>query len=314
MKQRTIAGLLILSAIIILVVMAPFIQQQVVKGYISGYGGVETTLTDVYTPDGLGYGTETTGPTIWKYDSDFGVFDDRTGVTWNVGESNEGSLVKYFDDINQTTDNGDGTYTTKFWSAQVLPVTLGVSARTSGVGLAQERDMVATFRVSKNDFSFFTDADLFETFVFRVATVDPIIDDSQLIEGSPSAGGVPLDLTPVGTFKTPAWLLAAGYSANLDNTDAVTFQLTLDFAQCQSFGLARTGEVEVSWSLRIDMLCIGYWEYTGDNLDFEGKGTDNWFGWLADLFLPLLALGSTVIVAIAVVVIGLVIIIYGRKR
>ena len=315
MKGSHKKGLLILTGLVVVLILAmPYIQIEITKGYISGYGGIETKLVNVYTPDGLASGSEKVGPTTWKYDADFGFLDDRTGITWMVGESNEGSPIKYLDDIEQSIDNQDGTYTKRTWSSQVIPVTLGVTARTSGVGLAQEKNMVATLQVSKNDFSFFVDADFFESFVFRVATVNSIIDDSSLIEGSPSAGGVPLDLTRVGSFITPAWLIGAGYSANLDYTDAVTFELTVDFAQPQSFGIIRLGEVEVTWSLQIDMLCIGYWEYTGPNLDYDPKGDDNWFAWLGDLFLPLLALGSTVIVAIAVVVIGLVIIIYGRKR
>lgn len=300
--------------VVAMVIVAVLVSSWVISGdiLITGYGGLTTEIIDV-EGDGVitNNGLAATVDKVAFYNP-WPLTTDPTGVKLEVqGRANILETIVERPTVVDVIDNGDGTFTEKTYEVKITKYSIGITARTEGVGLDTAYGMTFTIKVQENQFDVFSEADDCRAYILEIYTTD-VVDDTTLMEGIPASIGYYFPMTSLSIDDdVPSWIREGGYQASLSALESVSFDIVVSHAQPNSWLGGYRTENSMSWDIGIDMLTFGYWEQTGPNRNFTPPPSDKtlWdmliMGFLdgLDQMGPLLAMVTIIAVAVVIVVV-----------
>ena len=197
-------------------------------------------------------------------------------------------------------------------SARIVPMVMGVTVRTFGIGADPIRDIIFTIRIQENDFNMFEGADETIAYMIDVYLIEAIKTTStQLMQLAPSTGGVSVPSDAIGTNPVPLWVTEGSslidYHIPVTHSEVLSY-LTVTYAQPSwpLFG-ART-EQEASWNIGVDVLVFGHWVVEGELPDFQPQDTpDAWDELVLALGDMFGAIGVGLIAIIVIIVLVIII-------
>ena len=164
-------------------------------------------------------------------------------------------------------------------TVKIVPMVMGITVRTYGVGDNPIIDIIFTVRIQENDFSYFGDADEAMAYIVAVYLIDPPqTTHDQNIQVSPSTGGAEPSSSTHGTNPVPAWIneAAGEISYNIPSQASVVHsEFVVTKAVPNLAFLAPREENEATWNVGVDVLIFGKWSVEGELPDFDPKDAPN---------------------------------------
>ena len=290
-KGKPIIIVLFIAALIVFVGLGlgrvrPFI--------ISGYDGVTAKFVDIEH----NYHTEIPQVTIGVTTAtlDFLPFDAAafvpTGVRAELGQPQYiGQRDDYYRNIS-VVNHAAKTNVTEYWEAHVVDMIMSVTFKTTGTGLAPITDVVFWVELEENPYSVFTAADDAIAFILEVYTTQPAtINNLQLNDVEPAAGGTTIDMTSLEKADIPDWILDSGYTGKITDLKRVKFPLKIIKMQPTNLALIRQVEGQVTFHLHIDVLLFGHWELLGQYKEYIPPDLPDETDLLGDLIAFLMQTG-----------------------
>lgn len=320
-NKPVIYGLLIIGVLLVGMMAA---STSMFGAYtISSYGGMVAEITDASIPK---MGSEDVN---WEEISIEGTiaYVDRTqmdGPTdWTkiscelTGDVSEGEkdLLERFDRI---TDNGDGTETIEYIDVYEVSLDFHVVVKTvAGSGLFALEDITFEITVSENRFDIFTDEDDVVAYILRVYTIgDTTSNYEGLSDGTPAIGGFSFATFDNVVGEEIEWTDLVGLEGQAVNR-FVERTFSIDVNRIEPFWeWGRRSETYLDWHIGVDILTLGYWSETGDNLEYTPPEDPLKPGFWEQLFILLQEGGEGLMILIIIIVAGIVIIktVGGRKQ
>lgn len=310
---------LIIGAVLLLVI---FVVPSALQGNIlSGYGGMTAEIMSVndasnfYLGDGYDFqGSTRVGGTYAQVDPKHpGIgWPDPTGIKMEltsrlrpVYEASKvlGNIEKPILDPSGVQIGEERVV------AKIVPMIMGVSVRTFGVGNDPIYDIVFTIRIQENQFSYFGDADEAMAYIVAVYLINPPqTTHDQNIQVQPSSGGAEPQSYTRGTNPVPEWIneAAGEISYNIPSeASIVDSQFVVTKAKPNTPLFQPREENEASWEVGIDVLIFGKWSVEGELPIFEPKDAPTFFD---DFFIDLSNLIGAGFMSLAILgIIGIVI-------
>ena len=311
---------MIIGIIVLAILAVPYVFSGATY-YISGYGGLVADfksvdydhptqeIPSVASTRSINLDNKGTVVSIDPdaYYSSYLVTSDPSGVTMSIGSVN---ILETSVKLPSVEIPSGGEV-----EASVAKCELNIEFRTSGTGLDPLRDAVFSIRIEENAFDVFNDADDVESYIMEVYTIGAVMKNKSNLNIIPSAGGIPLVMTPLKTdTATPQWIIDAGYQKHVNDLKAISIDLEVDKAvpywEVGLFGPI-ISHVGASVKLGIDMLVFGWWDQTGDNHEYKPTPDDltfmdilgTAFAEMIDIMGPMMAMVTIIVVGVVIIVI-----------
>lgn len=263
-KRSLPLKIIIVIAVVALLFTADAYRSQRVM--IMGYDGIVSTVSEVKSDANydLDFHDESSAgidpPGYWSGI----IWNNPTGVSIQIQSGV--NVLKYEDltePINVTTDNGDGTYTHKFWEIRRAICNFSATVSTYGDGFEAIQDIEFWITLAENEFSVFQEPD--ETYAFVIAVYTTAAATKiGILDAFPSAGGYYFPYTTVETSSVPQWLIDSGYTGNLGDMAKVKFLIRVEKAQPTTWMNIYRTESQMTFHIGVDVFMAGMWEKTTD--------------------------------------------------
>lgn len=203
--------------------------------------------------------------------------------------------------------------------ARIVPMIMGVTVRTYGIGADPIYDVIFHIKIAENDFGYFESADNTMAYIVAVYLIDPpVTTHSQNMQLSPSTGGVEVPTVGIGENPVPAWIneAAGEIDYSIPSTSSVVVsKLTVSTAAPNVPLFAPREENEGSWTIGVDVLVFGKWVVEGELPDFDPQDDPTiWDDFLLSIQNLLGAVGMVIFGVIIVVVLIFILLIVRALR
>ena len=194
-------------------------------------------------------------------------------------------------------------------SSRIVPMVLGVTVRTYGVGTDFIRDVTFGLRIMENDFNMFESADETIAYLIDIYLINAVQTNAPtMMELSPSSGSVSIPSDQIGTNPVPSWVTSAGFHVDEQRSAVISYLSVIKAAPTVPFLSARQ-ENEATWNIGVDVLVFGHWVVEGELPPIDPIDEPNPIDEIIEGFSSFLgSLGVSVTIIMVIAVIGLILI------